>query len=200
MKSNHSINCKFYFFTDKITDLIKINILKFNNISIIYKNNAKNIDLKNLLDIKKFCRNNLIKFYVADNYKLAIKFKANGLFVSANNKNYIPYYEKRGEFELIGAAHNQNEYFFKTKQKINRIFLSPIFINNKYSENKILGLARFNILSLNWKNTVYALGGINLNNIKRVFLTKSAGIGFVSLIYNPKIKKPVYFLSRRVFN
>ena len=199
MKSNHSINSKFYFFTDKITDLIKINILKFDNISIIYKSNAKNIDLKDLLDIKKFCKNNLIKFYVADNYKLAVKLKANGLFISANNKNYIPCYEKKSKFELIGAAHNQSEYFFKTQQKINRIFLSPIFINNKYSENEILGLTKFNILSLNWKTTVYALGGINLDNIKRIFLTKSAGIGFVSLIYNPKIKKPVCFFSRRVF-
>lgn len=191
MKLNHRINSKFYFFTDKITDQIKSNILKFDNLSIIYKNSTNNINLKELLNIKKFCQNCSIKFLVTDNYKLAIKLKADGLFISANNKNYIPYCEKKTKFEVIGSAHNQIEYYFKIQQKINQIFLSPIFRNNKYSVNKVLGLAKFNLLSLNWKTQICALGGVNLGNIKKIFLTKSVGVGFVSLIYNPKIKRPV---------
>ena len=62
--------------------------------------------------------------------------------------------------------------------------LSPIFYNNKYSHNKILFVPRFNLITLNWKKNIAALGGINFKNLKLINLTKSKSIGLKSLIIN----------------
>jgi hypothetical protein len=72
--------------------------------------------------------------------------------------------------------------------------LSPLFFNKKFSLNKILGPTRFRLMSANWKTNICALGGLNLNNIKKLGLIKLNSIGFESLISNQEIKKPVYLL------
>jgi thiamine monophosphate synthase len=50
-------------------------------------------------------------------------------------------------------------------------------------------------MSKNWKIDVYALGGINFENIKKIKMTKAKGVGFISLISNLKIKKPALFFK-----
>ncbi len=51
--------------------------------------------------------------------------------------------------------------------------LSPIFFNRKYSINKILRIIKFNLITLNWNCNICALGGIKLDNLKMIKLTKS---------------------------
>jgi hypothetical protein len=46
----------------------------------------------------------------------------------------------------------------------------------------MLGLVRFNLISLNWNSKIVALGGIKMENIKLIKLTKNYAIGFKSLI------------------
>ena len=60
--------------------------------------------------------------------------------------------------------------------------LSPIFYNKKYSQKKILGTTRFNLIALNWKTTICGLGGITSENIKLINLTRCRSIGVKSLI------------------
>ena len=55
----------------------------------------------------------------------------------------------------------------KTKENFENLIVSPIFYNDKYSINKILNAIKFNLLTLNWKKRKYALGGINLNNLRK---------------------------------
>ena len=64
------------------------------------------------------------------------------------------------------------------------IMLSPLFYNNKYSYNKILGTAKFRLITQGWETDVCALGGINKTNINKVKLTKSNNIGFRSMVYS----------------
>ena len=70
----------------------------------------------------------------------------------------------------------------KEKQKCKTIFLSPIFYNEKYSKNKILNIIKFNLITLNWKNNIGALGGIKFKNLKLINLTRSKSIGVKSLV------------------
>jgi hypothetical protein len=72
--------------------------------------------------------------------------------------------------------------------------LSPLFFNKKFSLNKILGPTKFRLITSNWKTDICALGGLNLNNIKKLRLIKLNAIGFYSIISDQKLKKPVYFL------
>lgn len=120
-----------------------------------------------------------------DNYKLAVKYRLSGIYLTAKNK--APVFSKffRNNFEIIGSAHNQIEYSFKIRQGCNLIMLSPIFNNAKYSYNKILNIQKFNLMSMDWGKNLCALGGINLNNIKKIQCTKVKSIAYNRAIKNP---------------
>ena len=189
----------FFFFTDQINNKIINQVLKFKNISIIYNTLEKSENLKKLGKIQTFCIKNNIKLYITNNYKLAIKVKSDGVFLNNQFKQKLIFNCNKLNFKRIVGVHSQQEYYQKTKELSYDTIISPIFYNNKYSINKILNPIKFNLLSLNWRGRKYALGGINLDNLKKTYLTTSYGVGFVSLIKDLKIKKPVCFYNRRAF-
>jgi len=190
----------FFFFTDQINNEIINQVLKFKNISIIYNTLNKSENLKKLRKIQIFCKKNNIKLYIANNYKLAIRVKSDGIFLNNQFKQKLIFNFKRLNFKTIIGVHSQQEYYQKTKEAFESTIVSPIFYNKKYSRNKILNPIKFNLLSLYWEKRKYALGGINMNNLKKIYLTTSYGVGFISLIEDLKIKKPVCFFNRRAFN
>ena len=200
MNFNTSYSDNFYFFTSKLTEENKKSIIKFKNISIIYDHNDTSNHYENLIKIIKFCKEKKIKIYFKDDIKKAYKLNFNGVFLSSSNKKISilnSNFNKKINFKIIGGAHNQWEYFLKKKQGCNDIFFSPIFKNDKYSQNRMLKIFKFNLITNEWKCNLFALGGINSSNLKKVFMTKSKGIGFISFVNDPKIKKPVYFFQNR---
>lgn len=200
MNFNTSYSENFYFFTTKLTEENKKSIIKFKNISIIYESKEALGNYQELIKIIKFCREKKIKIYFKNDIKKAYKLNLNGVYLSSYNKKISilnNHYNKKNNFKIIGSAHNHREYFLKRIQRCEDIFFSPIFENEKYSPNKILKICKFNLMANEWKCNLFALGGINSSNLKKVFMTKSKGIGFVSFINELKIKKPVYFFQNR---
>lgn len=200
MNFNTSYSENFYFFTNKLTEENKKSIIKFKNISIIYQNKQALDNNKELIRIIKFCKEKKIKIYSKDDIKKAYRLNFNGVYLSGNNKNISILnnnYNKKINFKIIGGAHNQWEYFLKIKQRCKDIFLSPIFKNEKYNQNRILKVSKFNLITNKWTCNLFALGGINSSNLKKIFMTKSRGVGFISYIDDPKIQKPVYFFQNR---
>ena len=197
MNLNTSYFENFYFFTSSLTEENKKSILKFKNLAIIYQKPKYKNNLIELNKIIKFCKKKSIKVYIEDDIKIAKKLNLDGVLISNKNKIIGLYanHNNKKKFKIIGKAHNQLEYFFKNKQNCKNILLSPIFTNKKYNENKILNIVKFNLISKDWKNYVFALGGVNSNNFKKIGMTGCKGIGFVSFINDLKIKKPVYFLK-----
>lgn len=174
---------KYYVFLETINDLIKINLLKFNNINIIINTDQKNIKInENETAIIKFAKRNKIPFLFKNNIKKCVRYNANGLFIESSNKKVVNLALIKKKFVIIGGVHNQLEYSQKIKQGCNLLMLSPIFYNKKYSKNSILGITKFNLLSLNWYREIIALGGICKNNINKLKSTNSIGCGFKSLI------------------
>jgi thiamine monophosphate synthase len=197
MQLNKFYSENFYFFTNYINEEISKNVLKFQNIALVYNETTVN-DLKNFLIIKKFCKYNNIKLYILDNLRIAYQFKLDGIVLSHNNKRFV-FSNKitcKKEFKIIGKVHNQKEYYFKVKQNCTNIILSPIFSNKKYTNYQLLGVAKFNLISKNWRESTFAMGGINLSNFRRIKETKVQGVGFNNLINNPEIKKPALFFLR----
>jgi len=86
-------------------------------------------------------------------------------------------YDLPEKFEILGSAHNIKEIRIKEVQKVNILFISSLFKQNK----NFLGINKFkNIKKLTKKNIV-ALGGIskkNLNKLKLVNCKKFAGISY----------------------
>jgi thiamine-phosphate pyrophosphorylase len=192
---------KFYFFTDTLDEIIKKNIKNFNKLSFIYKSNSINdINHTNINTIKSFCRKNKIPFFISDNFKLAKKYGTDGIFLSSTYKRIGNIFLKKKNFRIIGSAHNQLEYSLKKKQLCEMIMLSPLFHNKKYSQNMILNVCKFNLISINWNKKICALGGINLNNLKKLNMTRSSAAAFISLMkQNGQKKSPLTISSKRAF-
>ena len=169
---------KHYVFLEKIDELIENNLLKFNNINIVISvNNIKNT-LDTEINIINFAKIHKIPFLFKNNVRKCIKYNSDGIYIEANNRETIKTTLFKKDFLIIGAAHNQLEYYFKKKQNCKIIALSPIFHNPKFSINKILGTTKFNLVSRIWKIDLCALGGINESNIKKINITKASAIAF----------------------
>ena len=174
-----NIKLDYYIFVEELTEKIINNIINLKK----QKLRIKIIILgKNPLIISKFAKKEKIPFFFTDNIKYAIKNKADGIFLTNKYKVLKNNIQKNTKLEVIGSAHNQYEYYIKKNQNCSTIMLSPIFYNKKYSQNKILGTARFNLITLNWKTTICGLGGITSENIKLINLTRCRSIGVKSLI------------------
>ena len=163
-----------------------INKLDTNNIdkqdnqtTIIYRNyTTKTVDQTLILKIKRYCKKKTIKFYLANNIKLAIKLGLDGAYVPSFNKSlkHLAYSYKKN-FNIVGSAHNIKEVRYKELQKVNKIFLSSLFKNNK----NYLGINKLKLLSNLSKKQIVVLGGISQKNIKLLKLLNSpdfAGISY----------------------
>ena len=164
---------------------------------IIYRNYNDKNRTKELSKIAKLCRKNRIQLFVSNNIKLAIKFKANGVYIPSFNKKKRYLNLENKNFTLLGSAHNQKEIHEKISQKCRIIFLSPIFHVEK-SKN-FLNLYKFNYLSRTNKVIFYALGGISEKNFKKMKLLKISGLGGIKMFKKkPAYKRPV-FLKNNFF-
>ena len=121
---------KYYFINKFDTN----NIDKIDNQTIvIYRNYSSKIYDKDLiLKIKKYLKKKSIKFYLSNNVKLAIKLDLDGAYIPSFNQsfNHLSYTYKK-KFNILGSAHNLKEIRTKEIQKVNKIFLSSLFKNNK---------------------------------------------------------------------
>ncbi len=157
-----------------------------NNITLIYRNYKSKINIKDLIEFKNFCKKTKRKFLISNKIDLAFKLRLDGVYIPSFNKEYyLKNYQKFNNFCIIGSAHSLKEIRIKEKQKVEKIFLSPIFKTNK--SNKNLGIIKFSNLSKNTQKPVIALGGINNHNIKLLKLIKTNGFAGIQF-FNEKKK------------
>ena len=170
------LNTKYYFIskfdTKNIDKLDKQTIVIYRNYS------TKGVKESLILKIKNYCHKKGIKIILSNNIKLAIKLKLDGAYIPSFNKNlnHLNYSLNR-KFKILGSAHNIKEIKIKELQKVEHIFLSSIFKENK----NYLGLNRFKLLSKLTKKKIVALGGISKQNLKSLRLLNKlefAGISF----------------------
>jgi len=83
------------------------------------------------------------------------------------------------DIHWINSEELDTNKILKELQKVNCIFLSPIFITKK--SNKFLGIHKFNNLTNYTKKKIICLGGIKKNNLKKIKLLNTYGFSSVSL-------------------
>ncbi len=148
------------------------------NISLIWRNKNKETSIKTLMELRSFCNKNNRKLYISNNIKLANKIKADGLYISSNNKDLLLKSNKlKTKFKILGSAHNLNEIKVKELQNVSEIFLSPLF---KEKTNKQLDIYKYLNLRKTTKMQDISLGGINKKNIKKLKLIKPFGFAGIS--------------------
>jgi len=171
-------NKKKFIFLDHCDSKI-LNNNRFSSLGVIYRNYNNSNRERELIKISKICKRKNYKFYVSNDIRLALKFKADGIYIPSFNKNKMFLNLEKRNFNIIGSAHNQKEIHQKIIQKCTDIFLSPLFYVDK--SKQYLNIHKFNCLSSSNKVNIYALGGINENNIKKLKLLNIKGFGGISI-------------------
>ena len=146
---------------------------------IIYRNyTSPKKNINEILKLKKFFKKKGNKFLLANDFKLALKLRLDGVYLPSFNNtfNHLSY-TKMKNFDVIGSAHNLKEIRIKELQKAKIIFISSLFKKNK----NFLGINKYKLLTNLTKKKVVALGGISKSNVKKLKLLRHidfAGISF----------------------
>ena len=145
--------------------------------TLIYRNYNHQTDEKIIIKIKDYCKKKGNRFLLSNNIKLAIKLNLDGAYIPSFNKDkkHLSYSFKK-KFIILGSAHNVYELRTKELQNIETIFLSSIFKRNK----NYLGIYKFKLFSLLSNKKIVALGGVSLNNLKKLNLTNCFGFAGIS--------------------
>ncbi len=151
---------------------------------IIYRNySSETPDEALILKIKKYCKKKKIKFYLSNNFKLAIKYNLDGVYIPSFNKTFKHLsYSLRKNFKIIGSAHNLKEIRLKENQNVEEIFISSLFKSNK----NFLGINRFKILTKLTNKNVITLGGISTKNQNKLSLINQSGFAGISYFEQKK--------------
>ena len=164
-----------YYFIDEF-DTKNINKLD-KNTGIIFRNYNSENNLKSIINLKNFCKENGYKFFLSNNIKLALKLKLDGAYIPSFNKDtkHLSYSFTKN-FIILGSAHNNKEIKIKELQGVEIIFISSLFKLNK----NYLGINRFRLISSLSNKKIVALGGISNKNKKQLKLLNCFGFAGIS--------------------
>ena len=171
---HNSFPNKFYFInTFKKNNIDKLDV----NTGVIFRNYSKKVSIDEISRANKYCKKRGLKFFLSNNFKLAIKLGLDGSYIPAFNQSLRHLaYKTKSSFIIMGSAHNIREIRQKEAQKAKFIFISSIFKKNK----NYLGLYRFRLLSKLTNKRIVALGGISKLNKKKIKLLNCFGISGIS--------------------
>ena len=182
---------KYFLIIESIKDIDLKNIKKRGKFSIIYRNKSKLENITDLFNFRRFCKQKSIKFYVANNARLAVLLNSDGIYISAFNKNLQFLSLKKPNLELIGSAHNLKELTLKIKQGCKIILFSKLFLVNYDKNAPFLGVIKFNNYLKIFKNLV-PLGGISTGNLNKLNNVDCIGVALLSEVK----KKPAKVINR----
>ena len=172
----HISKLKKYYFIDDFNPIHLKDLDK--NITLIWRPKDKVNKIETIYKLYNFCKKNRLELILSNNVKLALKLNLNGVYISAHNKSlrFNTYQLKKG-FKFIGSAHNIYEINIKKLQKVEEIFISPIF---KFKGRSALYIHKSRALCDDKSYKKIALGGINKTNIKLLYLTKFSGFAGIN--------------------
>lgn len=132
-------------------------------------------------------------FLVGKDFNLALKIKCDGVHFSDNDLTKsllkIRYSCKKNKLIFSFAMHDMKNLFYLRKLRPEIVFLSPVFSTSSHKNQRPLGL--FNYLKINKifnkkiaKNNFFPLGGIDLQNLRRLNKIKICGFGAIDFFKN----------------
>ena len=168
-------NIRKYYFINKF-DSNNIDKQK-KNTGIIYRNYDSKNNLSTIIKLKQYCKKKGFKFFLSNDVRLALQLNLDGAYIPSFNKDTKHLsFSLTKNFIILGSAHNNKEIKIKEKQLVKIIFLSSIFKKNK----NYLGINKFKLLTKLTKTKIIALGGISVDNLKKLKLTNCFGFAGIS--------------------
>ncbi len=183
---------EYFFIIENIKDINLSNKKKVNKFNIIYRNKKKNENIKELLKFRSICKAKRVNFFISNNLELASKLKADGIYVSAFNKNLNINRLRYFKYKLIGSAHNIKELNVKILQGCSKILFSRLFKTSYSNKLSYFGIIRYNLLKTNsFGDKLIPLGGIRLSNLNKLKTINCDSFAILS-----EIKKKPAIISR----
>ena len=183
---------KYFLIIENTKDIDLKNIKLTNKYIIIYRNTNKIENIDNLIRFRRYCRSKKIDFYISNDEKLTSLLKADGLYISAYNKNLRLSKLKQSNFKIIGSAHNIKELNIKMLQGCSSVVFSRLFKVSSPFKKGFMGVIKFNLFRLSRKENLVPFGGINLSNLNKLKMVKSSSFALLSEIK----KKPAKLFNR----
>ena len=182
---------KYFLIIENTRDINIKKIKKKNKFIIIYRNQGIKENMNKMIMFRKLCKLKLIKFYIANDYHLALNLKSDGVYLSAKNLEYKALNFRRLNFDIIGSAHNVREINFKKKQGCKYILLSRLFKVSYKPKMNFMGINKFNNYSVRFFREIVPLGGINLSNLNKLKIIKAESLAIMS-----EVKKKPAIIGR----
>ncbi len=183
---------KYFLIIENIKDIDLRNIKLINKYTIIYRNTDKIDNINNLIKFRRYCKAKKIDFYVSNDEKLITILRADGLYISAHNRNLGLVKLKQSNFKIIGSAHNIKELNTKILQGCSSVVFSRLFKVKNPLKKGFMGVIKFNLFKLSRRENLVPLGGINLSNLNKLKMVKSNSFALLSEIK----KKPAKLFNR----
>ena len=122
-----TIKKKYYLFVENTRDL-NFNLIKIRNkFNIVYRNKKNSEKIRDLQIFRNNCKKKGINLFIANNTKLLSFLKADGLYISASNKNLLLNTFEKAGYKIIGSAHNLKEVNLKIQQGCKTIIYSSVY-------------------------------------------------------------------------
>ncbi len=176
------------FFTDrkKISDFAKIIEKLPQNSAIIIREydldqKDREIFAQKIINLKG---DRPIKIIVGKDIDLARKINADGIHFS--DFDNLPTNFRKGHFLLSFATHQEESIAQAINLEADMIFISPVFASSSHLEIKPLNQEKLRKILLKYKDLdyIYALGGINKNNISTAKQLGFSGFGAIDFFNN----------------
>ncbi|EKT3957773.1 thiamine phosphate synthase [Flavobacterium psychrophilum] len=139
--------------------------------------------------VKRMCQEYTATFIINDNVYLAKKINADGVHLGLNDMNIAEARTILGEAKIIGGTANTfEEVLQRTAENCNYIGLGPFqFTATKEKLSPVLGLEGYHLIIQQMKTKknkipIYAIGGIQLENVDDIMKTGIYGIAVSGLI------------------
>ena len=133
----------------------------------------------------KFCKMKKLKLLIASDIKLAEDINAHGVhfpeyMIKKNRINWVivKNIKLRKNWIVTTAVHSLQAINKAELFDIDAALLSPVFSSKSHPNSKNLGINKFSKIVKKTKLPIYALGGINIKNIKSLLETDIIGYAF----------------------
>lgn len=140
-------------------------------------------------ETQKLCYNAKATFIVNDYVSLARKINADGVHLGLSDTNAVHARAILGEDKIIGGTANTwNDILSRSRDRVDYIGLGPFaFTTTKDKLSPVLGINGYQLLMSKLKKNniaipVYAIGGIQINDISQLLETGIYGIAVSGLL------------------
>lgn len=176
-----------FFFTDrkKIPSEVIINKLNKNSAVIFREYDLeKNERFYLAQKIRRICKQRGCLFFVGKDLDLALKIKADGVHLSDkdNLSKLKLLYRKNinSNFLMSLSCHDYKMIKKHNNSFADLFFISPIFKTSSHPDSKYLGKEYLDKCCAISNKPIFALGGVDSDNLKIISLGKSSGFGAIS--------------------